>query len=279
MFNPARLKVQAMKREMPKRYWRNLPEAQDIDVLIRAAATRTEDMVAAEPTKSRKRAGAAHAKIAPDDLPNRLASVAEHVVAPKTFEDLQRAVQACRACPLWKNATQAVPGEGETEAPLLALVGEQPGDQEDLAGHPFVGPAGKVLDRALAAAGIERGELFITNAVKHFKHEPRGKRRLHKRPDRGEVEVCRWWVKHELELVKPKLIVALGATALQSLSSHKGSLSSVRGHTFETREGAPMRATIHPSYLLRLPDEDARGGEFDAFVADLKAAKVLAAKL
>jgi len=276
MFNPARLKVQAMKREMPKHYWRNLPEAQDIASLIRSASMRTEDMVAAEPTNARKRVGAAHAKIAPEDLPERLGPVAEHAKAPKTLEDLGRALQACRACPLWKDATQAVPGEGATAAPLLALVGEQPGDQEDLAGRPFVGPAGKVLDRALAAAGIERREIFITNAVKHFKHEPRGKRRLHMRPDRGEVEICRWWVKHELELVKPKLVVALGATALQSLSSLKGSLTSARGRTFETREGAPMRATIHPSYLLRLPDENAKDTEFDAFVADLKAAKVLA---
>lgn len=266
-----------MKREMPKRCWRNLPEAQDIASLIRSASSRTDDMVAAEPNKARKRTGAAHVKIAPEDLPDRLEPVAEHASAPKSLGELDRALQACRACPLWKDAKQAAPGEGATSAPLLALVGEQPGDQEDLAGHPFVGPAGRMLDRALAAAGIERGEIFVTNAVKHFKYEPRGKRRLHQRPDRGEVEICRWWVKHELALMKPKLVVALGATALQSLSSHKGSLTSARGRTFETREGAAMRATIHPSYLLRLRDEAAKDAAFEAFVADLKAAKALAA--
>jgi uracil-DNA glycosylase family protein len=211
-----------------------------------------------------------------DDLPDRLRPVAEHLKPAASIKDLDRALNACRACPLWRDATQAVPGEGEIEAPLLALVGEQPGDQEDLAGKPFVGPAGKLLDRALAAAGIERGEIFVTNAVKHFKHEPRGKRRLHKRPDRGEIEICRWWVKNELELVKPKLVVALGVTALQSLSPHKGSLTAVRNETIKTREGRMMRATIHPSALLRLPDEADKEAEFKRFVADLKTAKKLA---
>lgn len=279
MFNPARLKVAAMTREMPKHYWRNLPEAQDIPALIQAASVRADEMVAAEPSVPRKRAGAAHARIAPEDLPERLAPVAERGEAPATMEDLQRALGACRACSLWCNATQAVPGEGVTEAPLLALVGEQPGDQEDLAGRPFVGPAGKVLDRALAEAGVVRAEIFVTNAVKHFKHEPRGKRRLHMRPDRGEVEICRWWVKHEIELVKPKLVVALGATAVQSLSAYKGALSAVRGVNLETREGRSMRATVHPSYLLRLPDQAAQQAEFERFVDDLKTAKVIASAL
>ncbi len=273
MFNPARLKVRSMQQHMPKHYWRNLPEAVDIPDLIKAASTRTETMVAATPTTPRKRAGAAHAKIAPQDLPDRLEPVAEQDTAPKTMVDLDRALSGCRACPLWKDATQAVPGEGPTNAPLLALVGEQPGDQEDLAGKPFVGPAGQVLNRALAAAGIERGEIFVTNAVKHFKHEPRGKRRLHKRPDRSEVEICRWWVRNELELVQPKLVVALGVTALQSLSSHKGPLTAVRGEDKQTREGQRLRATIHPSALLRLPDEADKDAEFERFVADLKAAK------
>lgn len=273
MFNPARLKVAAMKREMPKHYWKNLPEAQEINALIRAASKRAEEMVAAEPTAPRKRAGAAHAKIAPGDLPERLAPVADHATAPQSIEDLNRALKSCRACPLWKDATQAVPSEGATDRPLIALVGEQPGDQEDLAGHPFIGPAGQMLDRALEAAGIARRELFVTNAVKHFKHEPRGKRRLHKRPDRGEVEMCRWWVKHELDLVQPKLIVALGVTALHSLSSHRGSLTAVRGEALQTREGLRLRATIHPSALLRLPDEADKEAEFARFVQDLKDAR------
>ncbi|HYD89477.1 MAG TPA: UdgX family uracil-DNA binding protein [Vitreimonas sp.] len=220
-----------------------------------------------------------HPKIAPGDLPARLQPVAEHLKAPKNIKDLRRAMDGCRECPLWRNATQAVPGEGDLSEPLLALVGEQPGDQEDLAGHPFVGPAGRVLDKALEAARIPRAEVFVTNAVKHFKHEPRGKRRLHKRPDRGEIEVCRWWVKNELELIKPKLVVALGATAVQSLSNHKGSLTAARGRTFETREGQPLRATVHPSFLLRVPDKAAKEAEFDRFVADLKSAAAVARKL
>lgn len=279
MFNPARLKVQAMSREMPKHYWKNLPEAERIPDLIRAAGARTETMVAAEPTMPRKRAGAAVAGITPEDLPAQLEPIAEHAQTPASIEDLNRALSACRACPLWRDATQAVPSEGPTNAPLLAIVGEQPGDQEDLAGKPFIGPAGKVLDRALEAAGIDRGEVFVTNAVKHFKHEPRGKRRLHKRPNAGEIEICRWWVKHELELVQPKLIVALGVTALQSLTTHRGSLTSVRDETLKTREGRTLRATIHPSALLRLPDEADKEAEFEHFVADLKAAKGLAERI
>lgn len=279
MFNPARLKVRAMQREMPKHYWRNLPEAVGIPQLIRNASNRADAMVQAQPTSAKKRAGVAHAKIKPEDLPDRLEPVAGHDTPPASMNDLNRALGACRACPLWRDATQAVPGEGRTSAPLLALVGEQPGDQEDLAGKPFVGPAGKLLDRALEAAGIARSEIFITNAVKHFKYEPRGKRRLHKRADKGEIEICRWWVKNELDLVSPKLVVALGVTALQSLSAHKGSLSAVRDTTLETREGRAMRATIHPSALLRLPDEADKHAEFDRFVADLKSAKRIATTL
>lgn len=247
MFNPARLKVKAMKREMPKHYWRNMPETELIRDLIKSASTRAEDMVAAAPSTPRKRAGAAHAKIAPEDLPSRLEHIAERASPPASLEDLQRALQCCRACPLWRDATQAVPGEGVGNEPLLALVGEQPGDQEDLAGHPFVGPAGQVLNRALNAAGIDRGELFITNAVKHFRHEPRGKRRLHMQPNAGEIEICRWWVKHELELVRPTLIVALGATALRSLTTYNGTLANARAQTLQTREGAALRD--NPSVL------------------------------
>ncbi len=279
MFNPARLKVAAMKREMPKHYWRNMPETALIPDLIKSASTRTEDMVAATPSTPRKRAGVAHAKITPEDLSTRLEPIAGHAEAPASLEDLRRALQSCRACPLWRDATQAVPGEGVEHEPLLALVGEQPGDQEDLAGHPFVGPAGQVLNRALEAAGIDRGEIFVTNAVKHFKHEPRGKRRLHKRPVTGEVEICRWWVANELKLVRPRLVVALGATALQSLSTHRGTLEAARAQTIKTREGAPLRATVHPSYLLRLPDEDAKVEQFHRFVADLKEAKSAAERM
>jgi DNA polymerase len=233
-------------------------------------------MVQAQSNQPKKRAHRAHAKISREDLPDRLGPVAEHEKQPVSIHDLDQALMACRACPLWRGATQAVAGEGDGDEPLLVLVGEQPGDQEDLTGKPFVGPAGKVLDRALVRADIKRNEIFVTNAVKHFKHETRGKRRLHKRPDRGEVEICRWWLKNELDLVKPKLVVALGVTALHALSTHKGSLTAVRDQTFKTREGRLMRATIHPSALLRLPDEADKEAEFEHFVADLKKAKTLA---
>ena len=233
-------------------------------------------MVEPQPGFPGKRASVRPAKPKPQDLPDRLRPIAEHVKPPTTMKDLNRALAACRACPLWRDATQAVAGEGRIDGPLLALVGEQPGDQEDLTGQVFVGPAGKVLRRALAAAGIEAGEIFLTNAVKHFKHEQSDKRRLHKRPKRGEVEICRWWVRYELELVKPKLVVTLGVTALQSLSAHKGPLSAVRNATIKTREGRMMRATIDPSALLRLPDEADEEAEFKRFVADLKTAKKLA---
>lgn len=276
MFNPARLRTTAMRREMPKHYWRNLPEAETIPSLVKAAAARAETMVSASPSTPRKRAGAAHRQIAPEDLPERLAPVAEHEAAPKSMKELQHALSACRACPLWKDATQAVPGEGPSAQPLLAFVGEQPGDQEDLAGHPFVGPAGKVLNRALAEAGIDRETVFVTNAVKHFKHEQRGKRRLHKRPNKGEVEICRWWVGHELALVQPRLVVALGATALQSLADYHGTMDAARGQALTTREGAALRATIHPSYLLRLQDDDEKEAQYARFVEDLRYAKAAA---
>jgi len=219
------------------------------------------------------------ADVAPQDLPARLRRVATHQAPPASLAEMRRALHACRACPLWRRATQAVPGEGASAEPLLALVGEQPGDKEDLAGRPFVGPAGKVLDRALEAAGIERDGLFVTNAVKHFKHELRGKRRLHKRPNAGEIEICRWWVEHELRLVRPRLVVALGATALQALSSYRGSLTQAREQTLKTREGAALRATLHPSYLLRLRDATAKEQQFELFVADLKKAKRIAQRI
>lgn len=275
MFNPARLKVQAMKREMPKHYWRNLPEAELLPGLIRAAGARTEAMVEAGPTTPRKRPGAAHASIAQEPLAPELAAIAVHETPPADLHELNRALKACRACPLWRDATQTVPGEGAIE-PLLALVGEQPGDQEDLAGRPFVGPAGQVLDRALEEAGLERSALFITNAVKHFKHAARGKRRLHQRPNTSEIEACRWWLVNELTLVRPRLVVALGATALGSLSDFQGSIQRARERELVTREGAPLRATVHPSYLLRLPDEAARTEHFALFVRDLKSAHLAA---
>jgi uracil-DNA glycosylase len=194
--------------------------------------------------------------------PDRIASLAA----------LREAEAECTRCPLYKLATQVVPGEGRARARLM-LVGEQPGDKEDLAGKPFVGPAGRVLDEALAQADIPRREVFVTNAVKHFKHEMRGKRRLHKRPNAHEIERCRWWLDHERALVKPAAIVALGATAARSLLGRVVTISGARGRVHRLDDGTAAFVTIHPSFLLRIKDRADKEREFRNFVADLRGAQ------
>jgi uracil-DNA glycosylase len=189
----------------------------------------------------------------------------------KSLRELRRAEQGCMRCPLYKDATQAVPGEGPAHAALM-LVGEQPGDKEDLAGRPFVGPSGQMLDRALRDAGISREKTFVTGAVKHFKHEMRGKRRLHKRPNNYEVERCKIWLDWERNLVKPSTIVALGVTAARSLTGRTLTIGKVRGKTLATADGTLLIVTIHPSALLRIEDADERHAAYRRFVADLKAA-------
>ena len=176
----------------------------------------------------------------------------------------------CRACPLWRNATQTVFGEGRAHAAVM-LVGEQPGDQEDLAGHPFVGPAGQILDRALTDAGIDRGEVYVTNAVKHFKNEPRGKRRIHKKPSEREIEACHPWLENELELVQPSLVVALGATAARAVLGRDMPIGRNRGQLQPLLGGARLLITVHPSYLLRVPPAN-RAEAYRNFVEDLKLA-------
>ena len=194
----------------------------------------------------------------------------------RTLSALRRAEAECTRCPLYLSATQVVPGEGPARAPLM-LVGEQPGDQEDLAGKPFVGPAGRVLDRALEAAGIGRAEVFVTNAVKHFKHEMRGKRRLHKRPNAYEIERCRWWLEAERAIVRPSAIVALGATAAQSVLGRATGIGKARGQAFPLADGIVAFVTIHPSYLLRIQDRADKEREYRSFVADLQRAKKMLA--
>jgi DNA polymerase len=194
---------------------------------------------------------------------------------PASVADVWTAVQACRRCDLWRHATQGVAGEGAARAALM-FVGEQPGDQEDLAGKPFVGPAGQMFDKALAEAGVARGETYVTNAVKHFKHEPRGKRRIHAKPDVGEIRACRWWLENERRLVRPKVIVALGATAGRAVFDRPVSVSKDRGHAFDLGDGAKGLITVHPAYLLRLPSPDDRARAWKLFVADLRTAHELA---
>src|SRR5262245_25043304 len=197
---------------------------------------------------------------------------------PATLAALRAAEEECTRCSLYKFATQVVPGKGLVGAYLM-LVGEQPGDKEDLAGEPFVGRAGRILDEALEAAGIAREDAFVTNAVKHFKHEMRGKRRLHKRPNAYEIERCRWWLDRERAIVKPTAIVALGATAARSLFRRVVTITRMRGQAHELVDGTPAFVTIHPSWLLRIEDEADKESEYRKFVADLRqAAKLLAEK-
>ena len=191
-----------------------------------------------------------------------------------SVKTLREQAAHCRACPLWKDATQTVFGEGPQHA-LIMLVGEQPGDKEDLAGKPFVGPAGQMLDRALQAAGIDRKTLYITGAVKHFKFVRRGKFRLHQKPNTSEIRACRPWYERELASIKPLLVVAMGATAAQSVLGKITPINKNRGRLFELEDGIKALVTVHPSYLLRLPDADARVLEYQHFVEDLRIAAAL----
>jgi len=263
VFNPARVNPRAMRQHMPVKYWRNLPEAAVIGSLIREAPMRVRDMLEREAAASAKR-DPAKAVAAMTDLIGQ--------GGPRTLDELNRAIAA--SPPLSSGADRAVLGEGPVGA-AVAFVGEQPGDQEEREGRPFVGPAGRLLDRALAEAGIDRTKAYLTNAVKHFKYEPRGKKRLHKRPNPGEVKRYRWWLQKELAFVGPRLVVALGNTALLGLTGEPLSVLKSRGplrlSTF------PGYATVHPSYLLRLPDEAAREQAYGQFCDDLAHVARLAA--
>jgi uracil-DNA glycosylase len=190
------------------------------------------------------------------------------------IETLRGEAATCRACHLWKPATQTVFGEGPKHAPIM-MVGEQPGDKEDLAGHPFVGPAGQMLDRAMDEAGIDRKKVYVTNAVKHFKFVPRGKIRLHQKPNTEEIRACRQWYERELAAVRPKLVIALGATAAQCVFGKITQINKTRGHPIDLADGRKALVTVHPSYLLRLPDAEAKAQEYRRFVADLKIAAAM----
>lgn len=254
-FNPARVNPALMRSEMPERFWKNLPEAAAIGPLTDAARSRTAAMVERPAAPPVRRRGAEMQVAAAPELPAEgLAGVREQA-------------KACRACPLWEPATQTVFGEGPDRARLV-LVGEQPGDSEDLAGKPFVGPAGQLLDKALAEAGIDRRQAYVTNAVKHFKFTPRGKRRLHQKPNTLEIRACHPWLEQELVLVEPELVVAMGATAVQAIFGRAMPIGANRGKPLQAGKFRVL-ITVHPSYLLRLPDEADRAREYGAFVADL----------
>ena len=249
---------------------RNLPEAALIHFRVEIAQERAQAMVTSAPTTPRRRArlgAAARAALTPVAAPGE---------SPETLEDIAAGVRSCRRCDLWRRATQGVPGEGPAHTPLM-LVGEQPGDMEDQAGRPFVGPAGQLLDQALAEAGIPRDQAFVTNAVKHFKHEPRGKRRLHKTPDAGEISACRWWLENERRLVRPRLVVAMGGSAALAVFGRPMPIMKSRGRPMPLEDGATGVVTVHPSYLLRIPDADAKAAAYRELVKDLTAVAALLA--
>ena len=255
IFNPARLKVKAMTQEMPVRYWKNLPEAELIPGLIRDASARMQAMVEKAPSVPKKHIPAP-VRPAPPTLPEG------------SLAQLREQARHCQACPLWQPATQTVFGEGPADARIV-VIGEQPGDQEDLVGRPFVGPSGQLFDRALAQAGVDRGALYVTNTVKHFKFEPRGKRRLHARASAQEQAACRQWLEAELDRIRPEVIVCLGAMAAQGIFGSSFRLLRQRGQWISVDQNSRGFATVHPSYLLRLQGETARAQGFEDFVRDL----------
>ncbi|MCT8267608.1 UdgX family uracil-DNA binding protein [Afifella sp. JA880] len=255
-FNPARANPKLMAQHMPRRYWADMPEVAAIPELVSFAPARVREMIAREAAASPKRA--------PEKALQKMREG-----RPKSLQDLNALIAASE--PLVSGAvpgaTRAVLGEGPLDADIV-FVGEQPGDQEDRQGRPFVGPAGQLLDRAMAEAGIERGSVYLTNAVKHFKFEMRGKRRIHQKPTVSEVKHYRWWLMAELEFLSPRLVVALGGTAALALSGRQVSVTKMRGR----QEFPPFAGflTVHPSYLLRLPDAEAKASAYRAFVDDLR---------
>jgi uracil-DNA glycosylase len=243
IFNPARVKIGAMLKEMPKKYWKNMPETDLVPRLLAQAQAREAGMIA------------------------RAAELGGNSII--AWDALREEAMSCTRCPLHRPATQTVFGQGPVDAALM-FVGEQPGDQEDLAGHPFVGPAGQKFNEALAEAGIDRARTYVTNAVKHFKFEQRGKRRIHAKPGAGEIDACRWWIEQERDIIQPRLIVALGATAARSVFGRAMTIGRERGRAHPLPGGGEAWITIHPSFLLRIDDHDAAREEYSRFVADLR---------
>ncbi|WP_347303997.1 UdgX family uracil-DNA binding protein [Croceibacterium sp. TMG7-5b_MA50] len=243
IFNPARLKIGAMLKEMPRKYWKNMPESALIPELVAGAQAREAAMVEAGALEFEER--------------------------PATLPAIDRAIHGCRKCPIGELDNQAVMGEGPPNATLM-IVGEQPGDQEDRQGRPFVGPAGQVFDAHMQRAGIDRGTVYVTNAVKHFKFVDRGKRRLHQTPTAKEIDICRWWIESERHIVQPRLILAMGASAARGMLGKTVSVSKARGVPHVLEDGAELWITAHPSYLLRL-DGPAREEQERMFQADLQA--------
>ncbi len=255
IFNPARIKLKAMRAEMPKKHWATLPETQIIPDLLRDAPNRVRAMMKTQAPR----------ETAADYLPGSI-----------TLPQMARAIAGCRGCDLYECATQPVFGEGPATAGVM-FIGEQPGDKEDLAGKPFVGPAGQLFDEMLREAGIERDAIYVTNAVKHFRFTLQGKRRIHAKPTSRQVASCRPWLEREIEVVQPRLIVAMGATAAQSLMGGAFRVTHSRGKVMQCRWAEMFMATYHPSALLRIPDATSKQAAMDTFRTDMRTVKSILA--
>ena len=262
IFNPARINPRMMRQEMPQKYWKHLPEAQLLPALLRDAGHRVRDMAERAPEPPRRR------------IPSPV--LPAPVAAGDSLAAVQAAALACRRCPLWEPATQTVFGEGPADARVM-LIGEQPGDEEDLSGRPFVGPAGKLLDRALAELGVDRAQVYVTNAVKHFKFQRSGKIRLHQKPDSSERAACHAWLQQELAMVRPQRVVCLGATAAEAVFGKGFKLLEERGLWHTLADGTRVMATVHPAWVLRQRDGPQRGAAYRGFVDDLARLNELAA--
>lgn len=267
IFNPSRLKVSAMQAEMPKKYWSNLPEAELIPELIAGAQTRERAMMSSlnhSPNPIAEKATYQPTRVRED-------------LAPTSLAELRDQVSHCRRCPLRTDATQSVSGVGPDKARLM-IVGEQPGDQEDLAGEPFVGPAGSLLTEALREAGLNREDAYITNAVKHFKYQVRGKRRIHQNPSTAEIKACNVWLERELHLVEPELVLCLGASAARAVYGKPVKIGEARGQLLQRSDGLKLLITSHPSYVLRMQQYEKTPAAYPELLADLqKVAQLLAA--
>jgi probable DNA metabolism protein len=258
IFNPARLNPRAMRQEMPVKYWRHLPETHQLPALMRDAGERVRAMAERDAQPTRK--------------PRMVARAARQAAALDAqslgLPALRERARACRACPLWEPATGTVFGEGPEDARIM-VVGEQPGDQEDLLGRPFIGPAGQLFDRALGELGLDRRDWYVTNAVKHFKFEQRGKTRLHQRASPAEQRACRPWLQAERAAIRPERILCLGVTAAEAVLGRRVALLDERGRWHATNDGTPALVTVHPAWVLRQRDEAARAAAFRGFVDDL----------
>lgn len=269
IFNPARVKLDAMRSEMPKKYWKNLPETRLIPDMLKDTEARVDRMRAAGASTARPGAAAISTRYR--------ASLPQPPDLPATLDEAGRAALSCRRCTLCEAATQTVWGEGPPEARLM-IVGEQPGDREDLEGRPFIGPAGQLLRQVMAEAGVDPARIWLTNAVKHFKFAPRGQQRLHQTPDRAEIVACRWWLGLELGHVRPRVTLALGASAAFALTGDDRPLTLRRGRIETALMGGPVLISWHPSHILRLQDPAASLRARRDLAADLATARHLSAE-